>query len=456
MSKYRDLFKCIGLGLAVLTILFGILFAVRICREPGPVRHYLRDKENRIVFYHGVNISNTAKSAPGFISRHTKDDFARLQQWGFNCVRYLVFWEAVEPEEGNYDETYIHATIERIRWMNELGMDVILDFHQDLFSRKFGGDGFPDWTVNDGGVSYHPWSRWNLNYFKRAVINSYTHFWDSNELKGKYIAMLAYFMQYVDALPNIAGVDIMNEPFPGLHLQFESKLLSKFYSDIQSMWLRNNFKSRLFFEPMMYTSGGLPTRLRFAPIYNCVYAPHYYDPLCHEGFGYGRFAKRWMRLWMRERVRDGQYFGVPVLYGEFFISESAKNYAEYLTDFLNLCDKYHISWTYYSYDKFNAESLCTLEDGGNEAKSRDILVRIYPQRIAGDHPVFQQSADGFELRYIANNSAAPTVVFIPPKHKNVAVIFNGRPAAYDKENNRVCVTNEGSPGSIQKLQIAFK
>src|ERR1019366_9991020 len=95
--------KRIAFALAAVAGVALVALIWRVCGEPGPARYPLRDRENRIVFYHGVNISNAAKSAPGFLSWQTKDDYARLRRWGFNCVRYLVFWEAVEPREGVYD-----------------------------------------------------------------------------------------------------------------------------------------------------------------------------------------------------------------------------------------------------------------------------------------------------------------------------------------------------------------
>lgn len=35
-----------------------------------------------------------------------------------------------------------------VRKANKYGINVLLDAHQDLFNRKFCGEGFPDWTVN--------------------------------------------------------------------------------------------------------------------------------------------------------------------------------------------------------------------------------------------------------------------------------------------------------------------
>jgi hypothetical protein len=260
----------------------------------------------------------------------------------------------------------------------------------------------------------------------------------------------------IDALPNIAGVDVMNEPFPGLNLRFESKALSGFYDEVEAMWQRNSFKSRMFFEPMIYNSGGLPTRLTFKPGTDCAFAPHYYDPFCHEGVGYGRFSKRWMRLWVRERVRDGQRFRTPVLYGEFGIAPTTAGYLEYLADFLDLCDKYHISWTYYSYDKASAESFGILDDAGNDNEHRGVLVRAYPQRIAGDDPVFEQTGPRFDLSYTANSSTAPTVVFVPPRFKAVTATFNGHAVPYDPETSQVVVRNEAGIGAKQTLHIEWQ
>jgi endoglycosylceramidase len=448
--------KRIVFGLAMVAAVALVALIWRVCREPGPARYPFRDREDRIVFYHGVNISNAAKSAPGFLSWHTKDDYARLHRWGFNCVRYLVFWEAIEPREGVYDEAYIDATMERIRWMGELGIDVILDFHQDLYARKFTGNGFPGWTVRDDGIPFHARSPWNYNYFEKAVIRSYANFWASQALRAKYIAMLEHVVRRIDALPNIAGVDIMNEPFGGFGLGFEPRTLSSFYEEVQAMWQRNGFAARLCFEPMIYNSGGLPTRLTFKPGANCVFAPHYYDPFCHEGVGYGRFAKRWMRLWVRERVKDGQRFRTPVLYGEFGIASTTPGYLDYLGDFLSLLDKYQVSWTYYSYDKTSAESFGVLDDGGNPKENMNVLIRLYPQRVAGDNPVFQTEARCFDLSYTANGSAAPTVVFVPPRLAGVTATFNGHAVPYDAQTNLVSVQNEGGQGARQKLHITWQ
>jgi endoglycosylceramidase len=420
---------------------------------PVPVRNYIRDEHSRIVLYHGVNVCNYSKTAPDFLPWHTREDFARLRDWGFNLVRYEVFWEAMEPTEGQWNEAYLDATIERIRWLAEFGIDVVIDVHQDLFARKFGGNGFPAWAIEDSGIPFHRREPWNLNYLEPAVLASYTHFWRNNHLKAKYVAMLEHLLQRVDGEPNVVGVDVMNEPFPGLTFEFESTVLSPFYQDVLDMWTRNHFRSRLFFEPMMFTSAGIQTTLTFAPDTRCVYVPHYYDPLCHEGAPYTFRARLWMCLAMAQRVTEARQFGTPLLIGEFGIAPNVNGYQGFLSDFLDLADGCHVGWTYYSYDKSNEESFGILDEMGRENENLRRLVRVYPQRIAGNNPGFHYRDGYFSLSYDMIDTPAPTVVFVPRHLSGVQVFVNDRQIEFDPQTGCLQVRNESGPGKRQTITI---
>ena len=145
-----------------------------------------------------------------------------------------------------------------------------------------------------------------------------------------------------------------------------------------------------------------------------------------------------------------------MLYGEFGIASTTQGYLDYLSDFLNLLDTYHVNWTYYSYDKTSAEAFGVLDDAGHEKESLIVLVRVHPQPIAGDHPVFQQERDAFHLNYTSNTSTAPTLVFVPPRLKGVRATFNGHPVPYDPETNLVSVKNDGTDGTPRLLHIHWE
>lgn len=65
-----------------------------------------------------------------------------------NIIRLHVAWEGVQPTRDFINETYIIKLREIVRMCAKYNISVLLDAHQDLFSKKFCGEGFPDWTVN--------------------------------------------------------------------------------------------------------------------------------------------------------------------------------------------------------------------------------------------------------------------------------------------------------------------
>lgn len=116
--------------------------------RPVTDRTYLRDAHGRYLFFHGVNVSGSTKApaldangAPMFLERpfplaQADVELERIRQLGFNSVRLLLAWEAIEPNaKGVYDTKYLDFVREITRRAGEHGLYVLLDMHQDMFSR---------------------------------------------------------------------------------------------------------------------------------------------------------------------------------------------------------------------------------------------------------------------------------------------------------------------------------
>src|SRR6266446_7428057 len=81
------------------------------------------------------------------------EHFARLKEWGFNLLRFLVTWEAIEyAGPGMYDQAYLDYVYAVIKKAHKYGFDVFIDPHQDVWSRFSGGDGAPGWTFEAVGM----------------------------------------------------------------------------------------------------------------------------------------------------------------------------------------------------------------------------------------------------------------------------------------------------------------
>jgi hypothetical protein len=73
---------------------------------------WMRDAQGRALLLHGINVSGASKrpdSETGALvpSWLGDDDWERIAGWGFNAVRFLVFWEALEPAPDTPDEAYL-------------------------------------------------------------------------------------------------------------------------------------------------------------------------------------------------------------------------------------------------------------------------------------------------------------------------------------------------------------
>lgn len=384
---------------------------------------YFVDPQGRIKIYHGVNICNYSKWSEDRLPWHTEKDYQRLKEHGFNLVRFVIFWEAIEPEKGVYNQEYITKVKNHIKILSDLGIDVILDLHQDLYNKKFSGNGFPDWALPEGDLPFEPKKDWYMNYLNKSVIKSYNHFWNSYELKSKYIDLLSHVQDQFKDTDNVIGIDVMNEPVPPLPsiFNFETKILYSFYRILKIEMTGKIQTIPFFLEPPIYTSAGIPSFLYSkSSMALSKYIPHYYPPFCHYKGTYNKFNKFLMFIGLRSKARESQKIKSPFIIGEFGIAPKVKNRFTCIKDFINLSDKYCMSWAWWAYDKIEHDIQGLLDNEGNPNLVMESLTRAYPQRIAGTNPTYYNDGDRFYLEYTDDMGCkAPTEIYIPGKIINI-------------------------------------
>jgi len=181
------------------------------------------DPAGRQLIPHGINIGAKFKET-NYVSWHGPAEFARMRAWGFNCVRLLIIWAALEPDCGRYDEEYLRRIDQRIAWAKENGLYVLIDMHQDLWGEKCaGGDGAPAWaTLDDGRPDRRLGVVWSDGYLVSPMIQTaFDNFWankpgpDGVGIQDRFaLAWQHVARRYADD-PTVIGYDLLNEPFAG-------------------------------------------------------------------------------------------------------------------------------------------------------------------------------------------------------------------------------------------------
>ena len=241
------------------------------------------DADGRYVLFRGVNIDSQSKKGPFYLPLRLKsiDDFDAelqrispcldaLQSLGFNVVRLCVIWKGLEPSPGGgLSQGYVDALSKFIDALYRRGLFVIVDFHQDIASEWYGGDGFPDWALavdekhplpsSPPGSSSHwfmryenigwPFNLWHDPHWpwdpplNDLVRNTERSFW-SNRCGNATFGLKQYPTQsaLIHTIGNLAaawktnpaviGYDLFNEPNDvGLdRARFEKKYLTEFYT----------------------------------------------------------------------------------------------------------------------------------------------------------------------------------------------------------------------------------
>jgi hypothetical protein len=164
-------------------------------------------------------------------------------------VRLPVTWEAIEHEgPGLHDDDYLDYVYQLVSKAREHGLYVVIDPHQDVWSRFSGGDGAPGWTLEAAGFDIgrlaatgacvlhsspgipYPQLIWSTNREKLAAATMFTLFFGGNDfapkrrafgiriqpfLQSYYLAAFGALARRLSTLQNVIGYEIMNEPAPG-------------------------------------------------------------------------------------------------------------------------------------------------------------------------------------------------------------------------------------------------
>jgi len=286
-------------ALALALLALGVPAAVAKTGAFGPQPplsssgRWITDKQGRVVILHGLNMVNKRPpylpAALGFGA----DDATFLRRNGFNTIRLGLIYKAVEPRPGRFDSTYLKRTRRLERVLRRKGIFSLLDFHQDLYNEKFGGEGWPDWAVLDDGVPAEPLTGFPASYITSPGLNrSFDNFWANADgpggvgLRDRYGAAWARVAKAFRRDPGVLGYDLLNEPWPGSTWStcantsgctgFDRGSLAPMYRKVIQQIRRVEKRHIVFYEPNVLFNFDANTTLRDLGFRNLGFSFHVY------------------------------------------------------------------------------------------------------------------------------------------------------------------------------------
>lgn len=385
------------------------------------------DDKGRTVILRGVNAAGNSK-VPPFRPAQKAGFFDPLPALGYNVVRLLFTWEAYEPTKGKYDVSYLDYYEKAAKAAGDAGLFVIVDFHQDAFSRASldgCGEGFPQWAVPsnqvkatpDNGEACESWGpKMKGDMDMQAAFTAF--YADTEGVRTSYLAMVESVSSRLASHPEVIGYDMLNEPWGD-----EVTEIGPLYEDAAKSIRKASPDAILFVSPRALTSAGNPTELVKPTFSNFVYSPHFYDAsvvlfdswsgvLPDTAFG----------------MMDGTAaaWGVPLFLGEFGASGITVDGDKYMQTMYDHLDA-HLSssaqwvytpdWTSTKFDGWNNENF-SIVDSQSKLRS-NFVYRPFPMAVAGEITAFKYEpatlpeSSRVTLEWDSDSAAGETVLYAP-------------------------------------------
>jgi endoglycosylceramidase len=387
-------------------------------------RTFVADAQGRALQLRGFNIKtdDPAKDA-------TDELLEAGHRRGFNFLRLSIYWDQFEPTtKGTYDEAYLDAIGAAVDRAAAHGIYVVLDFHQDVYGKKYGGAGIPAWATNDEGLPFTKQDVWLLNYLQPAVQAAWEHLYEDADIRAAQAASWAFVAKRFKDKPSLLGYDLLNEPFgklrPGETVADAAERMQR--TQLTEMYQRLTDAIRavdpghwVFFEPPNVASLGVPVALSKVNGDKLIYYPHFYDAAIESatytpGEEVNGFDPAFFEGWAKAIRAYPAEHGYPMMIGEWGIAHPEKPGMDaFVAQSIALMDELASGWTVFNWCQ--GDGYCPLDKDGKDRPAIGQIVQPWASAIAGT-PVsfgFDPNTKVLKVVFTTSDVTGSTDIVVP-------------------------------------------
>lgn len=397
----------------------------------------LQDSAGRTVILRGVNARVSGVFDVSFDDGRTAvepiptlgdDDLLYLADNGVTLLRLPLSWSGLEPRAGAVSEAYLQAVDQVVAGCARHGILVLLDMHQDAYSKEIGEDGAPLWAIVPPPTQLLEGPLTDLDQRRTSaqVMAAFASFYENQQgLQDAYAQAFAAVARRYQREPAVLGYEIQNEP-----VAFDDVKLSRFHQRVAAALRAADPTHVVYFEPdaLRNAVDSAPRATVAFSDGNAGYAPHVYTDVfsgSHDGWS-SRDPER-LRPSVENARAEALSWNTSLLVGEFGIDPHLAQAPAYLSAELDLFEKNGASSAFWLYreESQGGWGLFDHDPSGRWTERTlvaDALFRPYVHRLPGALVSSAWDPGGktftvvYEARPRGDVKTLPMVLAVPRRH----------------------------------------
>ena len=414
---------------------------------------HLRDAEGRVAILRGVNARvegvfdvtfDDGRTALEPIPALTPADCMRMRALGFDLLRLPINWSGVEPTRGAYNEAYLQRVDAAIECAGNAGVFVLVDLHQDAYSKEIGEDGAPLWAIQPPPTELlqGPLDDLGARRVSPQTQDAFRTFFaldDASGLQAAFSDMIGHVAARWANDPAVIGFELFNEPDTG------NRELDAFHARAGQAVCDAAPGKLVFFEPpaLRNFTDFIPKPAAF-PISGGVYSPHIYTYVfATDQTRFNTFVASDLEPSVQAARDEATQYKTPLFIGEYGVGPTDDvQHNLWMHTQAQLHDRYFASDAFWVWKEQSQASWGVYDFDGTSWTERPLVVswvsRVHAARIAGTPKSLESSVTGDSIRLeIEPGSAvdAPNLFYIPERYSgSTRISCNGSDLSSERDS----------------------